>query len=89
MNPGVMVLICAPLSRTPMQLSPLTLTLATFSVMYHQLKGLEFKKGDCIQHFTPWMSHPGAPVAWLSFREWLKLPSLVPSPLSSLNASLL
>ena len=34
MNPSIMVFICMPLSRRAIQLSPLTLTLATFSIPY-------------------------------------------------------
>ena len=88
MYPGMMVLICVPLSRRSMQLSPVTLTLARFSILYHWLKGSGFKKGVCAHHFMPWVSHPGAPLAWLSFLEELSLPSLVPSPWSKLKVHL-
>ena len=90
MNCGVMVLICVPeecVHRRAMQCSPLTLTLAMFSILYPQLKGSGFKKGVCIWCFMPWVSHPGAPLAWLPFLEGLSLPSQVPSPLSSLMAN--
>ena len=83
-----MVLIFTPLSRRTMQLSLLTLTLATFLIPYHQLKGSGFMKGVCGHHFMPWASHPGAPLAWLSFLEGLSLPSSVLSPLSSLKVHL-
>ena len=59
-----MVFICAPLSGRAMKLSPLILILATFSILYHQLNGLGFKKGVCVWHFMPWASHPGAPLVW-------------------------
>ena len=85
MNPGVMVLICIPLSRRAIQLSPLTLTLAMFSILYHWLKGMGFKKGVCVWHFMPWVSCPGAPSVWSPFPEGLGLPSLAPSPLFGLN----
>ena len=88
MYTGIMVLICMSLSRRAMQLSPLTFTLATFSIPYHQLKGSGFKKGVCAWHFTPWTSCPKAPSVWLSFLEGLGLPSLVPTPLSSLKVHL-
>ena len=71
-----------------MQLFPLTLTLATFLILYHQLKGSRFKKGVHAQHFMPWASHPGSPSAWPSFLEGLSLTSLVLSPLSGLKAHL-
>ena len=83
-----MVLICAPWSRRAMQLSPLTLTLATFLIPYHWLQGSGFKKGVCAQYLMPWTSHPGAPLARPSFLEGLSLPSLVLSPLSSLKVHL-
>ena len=87
MNPGIMVLICVPLSRRAMQLSPLTLTLATFSIPYHQLKGSGCKKGVCAWDLMPWTSHPGAPLAWSAFLEGPRLPSSVPPPPFSSNAS--
>ena len=71
-----------------MQLSPLTLTVATFLIPYHQLKGSGFKKGVCAQHFMPRVSHPGAPLVQPSFLEGLGLPSSVPSPLSGLKVHL-
>ena len=88
MNPGVMVLIWAPLSKRDMHLSPLTYS-GHVSIPYHQLKGLGFKKGVCIWCFMPGVSCPGAPLAQLPFLDGLRLPSLVPSPLSGLKASLL
>ena len=87
MSPGITVLIWAQLSKTAMHLSPLTLTLANFLILCHQLKGMGFKKGVCVWHFMPWVSHPGAPLAGLPFLEGLRLPSLVPSPLFGLNLS--
>ena len=87
-NPGIMVFICAPLSRKAMHLSLLTLTLAIFLIPYHQLKGSGFKNGVCVWCFTPWASHLGAPLAWSPFLEGPRLPSLVSSPLFSLNVSL-
>ena len=89
MSPGIMVLILAPLSKRAMHLSPLISTLATFSVPYHWLKGLGFKKAVCVWHFTPGVSHPWTPSAWSPFLEGLRLPSLVLSPLSGLETSLL
>ena len=86
MNPGKMVLIWAPLSKGAMQLSPLTLTLATFSIPYHWLKGSGFKKGVCVWHFM--LGCPGTPLPWLPFLEGLRLPSLVPSPVFGLKAYL-
>ena len=71
-----------------MQLSPLTFTLATILIPYYQLNGLGFKKGVYVWCLMSCASCPGAPLVWLLFFEGLGLPSLVPSPLFSLNASL-
>ena len=49
-----MVLICVQLSKRAMQLSLLTLTLAMFSIPYHWLKGLGFKKGVLFLAFYAW-----------------------------------
>ena len=46
-----MVLICAPLSRRAMQLSPLTLTLATFLILYHLFKGVRIQEGSLYSAF--------------------------------------
>ena len=67
------------------QLSLLTLTLAMFSILYHQIKGLGFKKGVWVWHFMPGISCPGTPLAWSPFLEVLRLPSSVLSPLSILR----
>ena len=56
---GVMVLICIPLSRRAMQLSPFNLTLAMFSTPYQSQKGSGFKKGVCCGGFTPWKPPSG------------------------------
>ena len=81
MNPGIMVLIWVPLSKKVMHPFSLTLTLAMFLILYHWLKGSGFKKGVCIWHLMPWVSHPGAPLVGLPFLEGLELPALVLSPL--------
>ena len=85
---GIIVFICAPLLRRAIQLSPLTLTLAMFSTPYHHWKGLRFYKGVCVWHPTPWASHPGVLLVEPPFLEGSRLPSLVPSPLCSLNSVL-
>ena len=77
--------IHAPLSRRAIQLFPLTLTLAMFLTPYHHWKGFGFKKTVCVQCPMPWASHPGAPSAESIFLEGSGLPSLVQSPLCSLN----
>ena len=61
------------LSRRAMQLSPLTLTLATFSIPYHQWKGSGFKKGVCEWCSMPWVSCLGRPLVWLPFLEESRL----------------
>ena len=58
MNPGIM-LIWVPLSKRAIHRSPMILTLVTFSIPYHWLKGLGFKKGVCVWCFMSWVSHPG------------------------------
>ena len=50
-----------------MQLFPLTPSLATISIPYNWLKGLEFKKGVCVWPFMPGVSCPGAPLVWWPF----------------------
>ena len=84
-NPMVIVFICAPLSRRAMQLSLLILMLTTFSIPYHQWKGSGFKKGVCLWHPMPWVSHPGTPLAWPPWLEGSGLPSLALSPPFGLN----
>ena len=86
MNCGMMLLTCVPFSKRAIQLSPLTL--AKFSIPYHWVKGLGFKKGVWVWHFMSEVSHPGTPSAWSPFLEGLGLPSLVPSPPSSLKVGL-
>ena len=44
-----------PLSRRAIQLSPLILTLATFSTPCHHWKGSGLKKGVCVHCSTPWV----------------------------------
>ena len=67
------------------QLSLLTLTLATFLILYHLWKGSELRKGVCAWHPMPWASLPGVPLAWSPFLEGSGLSSSVPSPPFSLN----
>ena len=78
-NLGITVLIWAPLSRRAMQLSPLSLTLATFSILYHQLKGWDSRRESpfgilCLEH--PFLGH-----LWcghLSLRGLVSLPWYCP-----------
>ena len=69
MKPGIMVLIWVLLSKRAMHLSQLTLTLATFSIPYHQLKGLGFKKGVlCLTFYAlgvlSWGTFGGVALVW-------------------------
>ena len=48
-----MAFICMPLSKRAIQLSPLTLTLATFSTPYHCWKRVRIKEGSlCVMSYT-------------------------------------
>ena len=60
-------------------------TRTTFSIPYHQWKGLGFKKGICVWCTMPWASLPGAPLAWPPWLEGSRLPSPVLSPPFSSN----
>ena len=70
----------AIVQEQPCSSTPLTLTLTTFLILYYQVKGSEFKKGVHAWHFTPWASHPGAPLACscLSLRGSASLPHYCP-----------
>ena len=86
---GVMVLFCAPLSRRVMQLSPLSLTLAMFSIPYQCWNGSGLEKGVCGGRLMPWRPPPGGPWAQTVLPEGFGLPSSIMSPLHSLTAHLL
>ena len=87
-NPGIIVLICMPLPRRAIQLSPFTFTLTAFLIPYHWLKGSGFKKGVCAQLLTPWLPHLGVSLVWLPFPERPRLPSLALYPLFGLIVTL-
>ena len=80
-----MVFTCAPLSRRAIQLFLLIFTLATFLALYHHWKGSGFKKGVCVCCSMPWEPPLWVSSAWPPLSEGSRLPSLVPSPLCSLN----
>ena len=79
-NFGVTVLICVLLSSRAKQPSPLTLTCAIFSIMYHWENRLGFKKGvwlGCLMHVMFLLK-----VWWVSLAlfKGCMLPSLALSP---------
>ena len=80
-----MVFICAPLSRRVIQLSPLILTLPTFSISCHCWKGSVFKKRVCAHCSLPWALPLGALLVWSLLSEGPGLPFSVPSPPCGLN----
>ena len=82
-----MIFICMPLSRRAIQLSPLIITLATFSTPCHCWKGSGFEKGVCVHFSTPWALPLGAWLVWSLSSEGPGLPSLVQSPPCSLSVN--
>ena len=84
---SMMVFICVPLSRRAIQISPLTLTLATFLIPYQWWKGLGFKKGVWLWCPMSWASHLGMPLVWPLLLEGSWLPSSAMSPLFDLNVN--
>ena len=85
MKLGMFMFICTPLSRRAMQLSQLTLTLAMFFTLYHDWKGLGFKKGVSVWYPMPWVSCPGVSLVESPFLPGSGIPSLAMSSLCGLN----
>ena len=77
---GMMVLICAPLSKRAIQLSPFILTLAMFSTPCQCWKGSGIKKGVCWGGFMPWEPPSGGSLMCWLLSVGSRLPSSMPSP---------